>query len=288
MAKKIIAITLIAILLIGVSGTIIISHYINKIFVPPNTPSTGKQPEVQQPHFKKPFNLMVIGLDQTGKERSRSDTIIIYHIDPVKNRVSLLTVPRDTYVNIPGRGMDKVNHAFTFGGIDLTRSTLEKFLGIKIEYYAATNFAGFANLINRIGGITVYVEKDIRGTNIKEGLQKLDGTNTLVYLRDRRDLLGDIARVKRQQKFMKALARDVARYDRKLKLLPLIPQLYNNIKTNLSFEDCRYLYALMKNMDSEKTEMAIVPGDFYLLNNISYWKPDKSRTDALVKELFGS
>lgn len=239
-----------------------------------------------QNEFNKPFNLLVIGIDQRNKETSRSDTIMIYHIDPQAHKVSLLTVPRDTYVNIPGRGLDKVNHAFAFGGIDLTKKSLQNFLGIKIDHYMITNFDGFKNLVDLVGGITINVEKHIRGTDIQPGVQKLDSKRALAYVRDRHDPMGDIARVKRQQKFIKALASELAAYEPKYKLAMEIPSMYRNVKTDLSLQETKSFFELYRNLDVDKVETEVVPGWFYNKNGISYWKPNQSKTKTVVQKIF--
>ena len=258
-----------------------------------NRNQTGKKQNVISTKKKdvpkkitSPINILVIGIDQRGNKKGRSNTIAVYHLDPADNRNSVLAVPRDTYLQIPGRKMDKINHAYAFGGIDLSRQTLEDFLGIKIDYYLITNFSGFVGIIDRLGGITVFVEKDIRGADIRKGMQKLDGRKALEYVRDRQDPTGDIARVERQQHFMKALMTQIAAYTPKWKLALELPEFARNINTNMTLTEIQAIYGLFEKTDPAKIRMELVPGSFYNHQGISYWKPDKNRTELMVKSLF--
>lgn len=288
--KKIFLGLLVALIVLGGAAFGVSKYYLDKVFSTPKQvqSNSSKSTQPAKPYFTKPVNILVLGADQRPNDHGRSDTIMIYHLDPITNKIGLLSVPRDTYVNISGRGMDKVNHAYAFGGVNLSQKTLEEFLGIKIDYYMVTNFAGFTDLIDTLGGINVYVEKDIRGTDIKMGQQKLDGMRALQYVRDRKDPMGDIARVRRQQKFMKALALEISSYSPKYKLVLQIPKIYKSINTNLPLDGALGLNEMVQKLDLENAQIEDIPGTFYNYKGISYWKPDKIKTDATVQQIFFS
>ncbi len=109
--------------------------------------------------FEKPkhINILFLGVDSVDHS-SRSDTIIVVGISP-DEKVALLSIPRDTRVNVPGKGYTKINHAYAYGGIELLKKTIENFMGIDINYYVKTDYQGFEKVIDKIGGIEINVEK---------------------------------------------------------------------------------------------------------------------------------
>ncbi|MDD4179967.1 MAG: LCP family protein, partial [Candidatus Margulisbacteria bacterium] len=107
--------------------------------------------------FTQESNILVMGVDSAGGVRS--DTIMVLHVNPAKKEASVLSIPRDTIVTIPDRGLDKINHAFAYGGVDLSRRTIENFLNVSIPYYITIDLSGIQELIDKIGGIDVDVGK---------------------------------------------------------------------------------------------------------------------------------
>jgi LCP family protein required for cell wall assembly len=238
----------------------------------------------------KPVNILIVGKDQRGDEVSRGDTLQLYHFNPNSLTVSLLSIPRDTLVNIPGHGMDKITHAYAYGGIDLTKRTVSEFLSVPIDHTVEINFMGFKSIIDKIGGITIDVEKDCTrdGVTIKKGVQRLDGSLALIYVRDRFDPMGDIERVKRQQKFLRALVKEVKGFEPKYKLLPDIPEMYSNVTTEITLDEVIRCYTLIPFLKTPDDMIDYVPGDFYNRDGISYWKPDLDKTQEVVNKLFRS
>lgn len=161
-------------------------------------------------------NILLLGVDSRGEEKSpRSDTMLVASIDPVTKQAHLFSLLRDTYVNIPGHGRERLNSAVVYGGPKLAMQTVGELTGLDIQYYVYTDFEGFIHLVDEIGGIEFYVEKDMRYTsradgpeydiNLKEGLQHMDGKTALQYVRFRHDALSDYARTERQRKFISAV-----------------------------------------------------------------------------------
>jgi LCP family protein required for cell wall assembly len=150
-------------------------------------------------------NYLIIGSDaRPGETVGRSDVIIIAHIPEDKKQVQLIHFPRDLYVTIPGRGKDKINAAFAYGGAPLLVRTLEGMLGIKIDHVAKTGFEGFKSMTDALGGIRVWAEEP--SLNIVKGWNNLDGAMALAFVRERYSLSqGDISRGHRQMAFLKAL-----------------------------------------------------------------------------------
>ena len=158
-------------------------------------------------------NYLIIGSDaRPGDTGSRSDVIVLVHVPKDKKTVQLIHFPRDLYVPIPGRKKDKINAAYAYGGAPLLVNTLQTLLGVKIDHVAKTDFQGFKNMTDAVGGVRVYAEEASSGSgnggdvDIKKGWNDLNGAQALAFVRERYELSeGDISRGRRQQAFIKAL-----------------------------------------------------------------------------------
>jgi LCP family protein required for cell wall assembly len=142
----------------------------------------------------------------------RSDTIMILHIDGDRQHASLISIPRDSWVNIPGFGMNKINAAFSFGGPSLYVKTIEHLTDLRIDHLAVIDLQGFANLTDALGGVTVDIPQTVTNTLTGKvwhaGVQTLNGKQALLYVRQRHGLPGgDFDRIKRQQYFLRQLMR---------------------------------------------------------------------------------
>ena len=261
----------------------------------PEKPESPAQ--VAQLHGKR--NIMVLGVDRRSGDTGRSDTLFVTMLDTSRNQAALLSVPRDTLVSIPGHGWDKVNHAYAYGGHDLSRKTLENFLGIQINNYVLVDFQGFIKLVDAIGGGGIDVEKPMQYAdpydgenglviNLQPGRQHMDGTTAIQYVRYR-DEEGDIGRVDRQQKFMKAVFAKL----RSTSLLTRAPEiartLYQSIETDLSVTDlASLLVTFAKNVSgTSQLETAMVQGSPAYLDDISYWIPNMMALRQQVAQFQG-
>lgn len=138
----------------------------------------------------------------------RTDTIMLLHI-PSNGQATLISIPRDSYVNIPGHGEDKINSAFTIGGPQLLAQTVEQSTGLRIDHYAEIGFGGFSGMVDAVGGVEICVDEpiadDVISLYLDAGCQKMDGPTALSYVRTRATPMGDLDRVERQRKFFAAL-----------------------------------------------------------------------------------
>lgn len=157
-------------------------------------------------------NFLVLGSDSRGSDRGRADVIVLVHVPEDRAAIQMIHFPRDLWVSIPGRGKDKINAAYAYGGEPLLVQTMEQLLGIRIHHVARTDFDGFRNMTDAVGGVRVYAEEASNGTGnggpvvIREGWNELDGDEALAFVRERYDLSeGDISRGRRQLAFIKAL-----------------------------------------------------------------------------------
>jgi LCP family protein required for cell wall assembly len=141
----------------------------------------------------------------------RTDTIMIMYI-PAGGKPALISVPRDSYLPIPGHGSNKINSAYAFGGPKLLVQTVEQNTGLRIDDYLEIGFGGFVSVIDSVGGINLCLPQAIRDKdshiNLPKGCQTLDGTNALGYVRMRHaDPRGDLGRVERQRAMLAAVAK---------------------------------------------------------------------------------
>ncbi len=145
---------------------------------------------------------------EVGSERT--DTIILVH-QPKSGQPTLVSLPRDSYVSIPGHGKDKLNASFAFGGAPLLAQTVEIATGLRIDHYAQIGFGGFADIVNSVGGIDMCLDKPIddplAGIDLQAGCQKLNGAQALGFVRSRATGLADLDRMLNQRKFLSALLR---------------------------------------------------------------------------------
>jgi LCP family protein required for cell wall assembly len=175
----------------------------------PNSPVTAPDGS-EVPTSGIGTNFLLIGTDgRTPTDRGRSDVIIVVHVPEDPTSIQMIHFPRDLYVPIPGRGSNKINAAYAFGGEPLLVETLQDLLGIRIDHVARTDFEGFEGMVDAVGGVRVYAEEASSGTGgvpIQEGWNELDGARALDFVRERKELSqGDISRGRRQLALVKAL-----------------------------------------------------------------------------------
>jgi len=153
-----------------------------------------------------------VGGNASGR---RTDSIILVHTPGGSGKPVLISIPRDSYLSIPGHGKNKVNAAFAIGGPKLLAQTLEQATGLPIDGYVEIGFGGFAGVVDSLGGVDVCVKRDIKDAkahiDLKKGCQSLDGKNALGYVRARySDPRGDLGRAERQRQFLGAIMKKAA------------------------------------------------------------------------------
>lgn len=238
------------------------------------------------------INILLLGTDEDLGTNSRTDTIMLASLDTENNKVSLLSIPRDTRVNIPGFGDNKINSANLFGGVDLVKTSISNLIKVPIDYYVLTNFEGFKGIVDTLGGVEIDVEQNMKYRvydgmiDLKKGLQRLDGEKALQYVRFRHDKLGDITRTQRQQKFLTALAKEMMQAKNIVKLPVLIPKLNEAVKTDLNITQMVGLAKEFGNYDLSSITVQTLPGNFVDINGGSYWYVDEEKAHQVVLEVF--
>ncbi|MDQ0254451.1 LCP family protein required for cell wall assembly [Evansella vedderi] len=190
---------------------------------------------------KDPLSFLLMGVDTDGTERGRTDTLMVITVNPNEESMKMVSIPRDTYTEIVGRGThDKINHAYAFGGPDMAIRTVENYLNIPIDYFATVNMAGFKDIVDALGGVTVNNDFAFRqsGHRFEEGEIFLNGDQALAYARMRKsDSRGDLGRNDRQRQIVSAIIEEGAQVSSVTRTGEILSSLENNITTNLEFSD---------------------------------------------------
>ena len=236
--------------------------------------------------------VMLMGVDEREDDVGRSDTLMIATLDPKKHKAAILSVPRDTRVKIKGHGFDKINAAYAYGGHNLTKNTVEDLLGVEMEHYVIINVNAFTKIIDAIGGVDIDVEKrmyyedpwDDNGglvINLYPGQQHMDGSTAITYVRYR-DEEGDIGRITRQQKFMRAVMDKLTSPAIIPKIPAIIGQVVDSISTDLTVKQMIEFMAALKESQANGLQTEMLPGRPMYIGGISYWIPDLSKLRATV------
>jgi len=223
----------------------------------------------------EPFNILILGADfRRGDTAYRTDSMMVAHVDPKAKKVWLLSIPRDTRVELPGHGARKINDAHFFSGPEGAVEATEKLTGLEINHYLEANFQGFVKAVEALGGVWVDVPYNINDTQadhskgdkasrIDAGYQLLDGPHSLTFVRARHQFADqDFTRMKNQQLFFKALADQVAKIDNIAKLPSVVSAVAPYIATDMSLVEMIRLAQALKNAGSENLYTATAVGEW--------------------------
>ncbi len=235
-------------------------------------------------------NILIAGVDNYYSMEGRADSVMILSIDTRDNSATITSVPRDSRVTVDGYGYRKLSMTMEIGGMPLLRSKLEALLGIRIDHYIFTNLAGFEDIVDALGGITVNVPKEmtVRKTfpndwvTLQPGIQRMDGTTTLAYLRFRSDSGHDPGRMARHREFFTTLAKQTLRA-RNLFRFPLILHAMSNaVRTDLTISEGLALANRMRTMDLGQIPMVALEGPFELIDGLAYYVIDMDHLKKTV------
>ncbi len=247
-----------------------------------------------KPKPDKPFTVLLLGADQvTATKDKRSDTIILARVDPEQKKVWLLSIPRDTKAEIPGHGTQKINSAYQLGGPALMVETVEKKTGVQVNHYMEVGFYGFRHLVEVLGGVHVKVDQYIddpkaaranpghRGTPIKPGYQKLDADHALVYVRSRAFPDADFSRMRHQQTFFKALAKEASATRNLPKLPAFVRSVAKTVDTDMQLGLMLRLASKMRGIPEDNIQTATMKGEWIS----PYVVTDDATAKRLIKNM---
>jgi LCP family protein required for cell wall assembly len=231
---------------------------------------------------KNRVTILILGLDYTdwrGGQTPHSDTMILLSVDPISNTASMLSIPRDIWVNIPGFDYGRINEAYfngeayhlPGGGAELARQTVEQFIGVPVHYYAVIDFNAFIKFIDEIGGVVVTPDQHIKiekfGGVQEEILEPgkmyaLDGALALAYARERHTEGGDVDRARRQQEVILSIKKRILDDHNITDLIAKAPALYQDLSsgigTNLNLQEAIQLGLLALQLDTRNIKQGII------------------------------
>ncbi len=223
----------------------------------------------------EPLNVLLLGIDSEDDQRGRSDAIMVMQLDPITDALTIVSIPRDTRTEIVGKGIeDKINHAYAFGGAEMSVATVENFLGVDIDYYVSINMDGLVELVDELGTITI--SNEVAWTDSKydfpEGIVEMDGQKTMSYVRMRKkDPMGDFGRTHRQRKVIEGIINEGASVGSVPKFSGMLDILGTNMSTNMDFDDMKQLFSGYKDTRRNVSEYMIsgsgqkIDGIYYLI-----------------------
>lgn len=277
--------------------------------------STGMS--LRLPKLARPVNILVLGIKVLSSDvqnppdevkdlgyhalvnsfEGLSDTMLLIRFNPDSDQLTVLSIPRDTRTYVDGLGVTKLNEANRVGGPALAATSVSDLLGdVRIDRYVRINVQGVEKLVDALGGVTLYVPKDMKYQddsqhlyiNLKEGEQHLDGNEALQFLRFRYDETGDIGRVQRQQMLMRAMQEQALSPATIARLPQILSVIQSHVDTNLSVEELLALVGFASRMERSDVQMVMLPGDFSMTSQyeLSYWLPNEQAIEHMANRYF--
>ena len=250
---------------------------------------------------KNEILFLLLGIDAQDSENekgARTDTMMLVKVDLSNESVNVLSIPRDTKVNIDGRrGLSKINAAHAYGGPELAVKTVKELLGLNLDYYVKVDYTIVEEAVDKIGGVEVDVPQDMYYEDptadpplvidLKEGKQVLDGQKSLQFLRFRKGYKdADLGRIRAQQQFIKAFIEQALRPKNLVKLPTMVPSYYRNVDTNIPMSSLTKMALRARKINTDNITLNTLPGDGKWINGVSYFIYNKMEMDAMVRELF--
>ena len=247
-------------------------------------------------------NIMLVGQDrrQNDSERQRSDSMILLTLNRSAQTLDMTSFMRDTYVEIPGWGGNRLNAAYVFGGIDLMNETFLNNFGVKIDGVAEVDFYDFVEIIDLVGGVDIELkDEEVWALNqyasdenyvASSGIQHLNGEQTLMYCRIRNVGNSDFERTERQRRVVQELFKN-AKSMSTIQMLNVLDKTFELLNTNLTDEDLLNLMVEVMDMGVAEFETHNIPEDAgyssQSINGMSVLVPDLEACRSLVQEIVG-
>ncbi|HLO01947.1 MAG TPA: LCP family protein [Symbiobacteriaceae bacterium] len=281
------------------------------------SPVDGEEEVAATPADKNHFTVLLVGADQRPNDVGRSDTMLLAFVDLEKGAVKLLSFPRDSYVEIPGHGWDKINASYALGGTKLVqqtypdldgvpvekinstyatggarlvKKTVETLAGVPVDYWVTVDMSGFAEIVDAVGGIDVVIDHDLDYEDpwdepplyihLKAGAQRLEGIDALHYVRFRHDAQSDWGRMARQQQAIKALVQAALRPANLTRIPQLVKLGLANVHTNMSPSQASGLANVAKKTFSGDSISSVS------LTGEDLWAPDNSKDPDSIETYY--
>jgi LCP family protein required for cell wall assembly len=236
--------------------------------------------------------VLAVGVD-SSEGRGLGDAIILAVVGPRTGELAALSIPRDSRVYIPRAGVHRINVAHAIGGTPLTIETVELLLGVPIDHYIEVDVPALTRLIDAVGGVDIDVEKRMyyrdRSQNLlidlQPGPQRLDGEQAVGYVRFRHDAMGDLGRIERQRKFLRAAFRRILAPDNVARIVRLAQVFIDTVQTDLTPRELLLLKRLVEQAGADGVRMATLPGVPRTLQGQSVLQIEPEEAQQLVDRI---
>ncbi|MHC8517876.1 LCP family glycopolymer transferase [Sporosarcina sp. ITBMC105] len=279
----------VGIIIFGISVYMKFTDTVKVIHEPLDRTVSEKREEPVSIQKQEPFSVLLLGVDEREGDKGRSDTIIVLTVNPTTQSTKMLSIPRDTYTEIVGKGFsDKINHAYAFGGIDMSLRTVEQLLDIPIDYTVQVNMDSFKEIVDAVGGITIEnpLEFKSSGSIFKKGQISLNGEEALTYIRMRyEDPRGDFGRQDRQKLVVQAILREGASLNSLLHYRSIFNAVGKNVRTNMDFDEIMDVQKNYKSAVGTIDQLFFEQGTGKTMNGIWYYIADVEELEAIQNEL---
>lgn len=265
-----------------------VSNALNTVHKPLERDKSDKRDKEVNISDNKPISILLMGVDQEDNGTGRSDSLMLFTLNPKTKSMKITSIPRDSYTEIVGKGKkDKINHAYAFGGIDMTVKTVENFLNVPVDHYIEVNMAGFKDIVDAVGGVDVNndLEFTSRDQHFAKGNIHLNGETALKYTRMRyEDPRGDFGRQMRQRQVIQAVIKKGASVSSLASYGDVLKAIEKNVKTSLTQDQ---MFDIQKNYKDcmENSEEIQIPGDGHKAADgiWYYYVPDAAKQDITNK-----
>jgi polyisoprenyl-teichoic acid--peptidoglycan teichoic acid transferase len=271
-----------------------VASAVNKMNKPIERKVSKEREEEVEFKRKDPISILLVGVDEREGDHGRTDSMLVLTINPELKSTKMVSIPRDTRSKLidpeddDNTSFDKMNHAYAFGGIEMTIASIEHFLNVPIDYYTEVNMEGFRDIVDAVGGIDVYnqYEFELDGTFLTQGQHHLNGEKALQYSRMRKqDPRGDFGRQERQREVITkvidkgASLKTLTTYDE------ILEAMENNIKTNLTLHDMIGIQHTYKPASETIEKLEIEGTGKTLKNGVWYYIVEDTTRQALSDQL---
>ncbi|MGE6590527.1 MULTISPECIES: LytR family transcriptional regulator [Bacillus] len=265
-----------------------VSNTLDAVHKPLDREKSEKRDQKVDVSDKKPISILMMGVDQRGEDQGRSDSLMLFTLNPTTKSMKIVSIPRDSYTEIVGKGTkDKINHAYAFGGIDMAVKTVENFLNVPVDHYIEVNMDGFKDIVDAVGGVDVNNDLDFtyEGIHFEKGNIHLDGTKALHYSRMRKlDPRGDFGRQMRQRQVIQGVIKQGASVSSLASYGDVLKAIEKNVKTSLTQDQ---MFDIQKNYKDciQNSEEIQIPGDGHKAADgiWYYYVPDAAKQDLTNK-----
>ena len=281
---------ILALIAIGV-GIYLFSIYnsftttLDEIHEPIDRPISDMRVDEVKLDEKDPFSVLLLGVDEREGDRGRSDTMVVLTVNPEDKTTKMVSIPRDTYTEIVGYGItDKINHAYAFGGIEMSMASVENLLDIPIDYVVQVNMEGFKDIVDAVDGVNV--NSPMAFDSFSAGEIHLNGDQALDYVRMRKqDPRGDFGRQDRQKQVIQGIMREGASVSSLVNYKDIFTALGTNVRTNMEFSEMMEVQKNYRDAVGQVDQLIVEDGYGETIDGVWYYMMDDNELNEIQTTL---